>query len=166
MLNQMFIDADNHERRFLTRFSLQAVSDIDRRQQKITCGRMRVLLVEDNPVNQALTRRLLEKLNCEVATANNGVQASRLWQSRAFDLILMDCVMPEMDGFEATRQLRQWEKDNGRSPAPVVALTANASEDDEEQCHAAGMNSFIAKPVKMDMLKAVLEQYCPECEAS
>ncbi|NWO06130.1 MAG: response regulator [Alteromonadaceae bacterium] len=166
MLNQMFIDADNHERRFLTRFSLQAVSDIDRRQQQITCGRMRVLLVEDNPVNQALTRRLLEKLNCEVTTANDGVQASRLWQSRPFDFILMDCVMPEMDGFEATRQLRQWEKDNGHSPVPVVALTANASEDDEEQCHAAGMDSFIAKPVKMDMLKAVLEQYRPECEPS
>ena len=72
--------------------------------------------------------------------------------------------MPEMDGFEATRLLRQWEKENGHSRVPVVALTANASEDDEELCHAAGMDSFIAKPVKMEMLKAVLEQYCPECE--
>ena len=164
MLNQLFIDDDNQERRFLTRFSLQAVTDISRRQQQLTCGRMRVLLVEDNPVNQTLTRRLLEKLNCEVATANDGVQASRLWQSRPFDFILMDCVMPEMDGFEATRLLRQWEKENGHSRVPVVALTANASEDDEELCHAAGMDSFIAKPVKMEMLKAVLEQYCPECE--
>ncbi|GHD54129.1 Signal transduction histidine kinase [Marinobacter persicus] len=166
MLNQLFIDAANQDRRFLTRFSLQAVTDISRRHQKISCGRMRVLLVEDNPVNQTLTRRVLEKLSCQVTTASDGLQASRLWQSRAFDLILMDCVMPEMDGFEATRQLRRWEKEQRRLRVPVVALTASASEEDEEQCHAAGMDSFIAKPVKMDMLRAVLEQYCPVCEPS
>ena len=166
MLNQLFVDAGNGERRFLTRFSLQAVTDISRRQQQLTCGRMRVLLVEDNPVNQALTRRLLEKLHCQVTTAGDGLEASRLWQAQRFDLILMDCVMPEMDGFEATRQLRQWEQAHQQPRVTVVALTASATEEDEEQCHAAGMDSFIAKPVKMDMLRAVLEQYCPVCQAS
>ena len=161
MLNQLFVDRDNNERRFLTRFSLQAVNDIHRRQQQAPCDCMRVLLVEDNPVNQALTRRLLEKLRGTVTTANNGLEASRLWQTQPFDLILMDCVMPEMDGFEATRQLRQWEQEQQAPRVPVVALTASATEDDEEQCHAAGMDSFIAKPVKMEMLRAVLEQYCP-----
>jgi len=164
MLNQLFVDAGNGERRFLTRFSLQAVTDISRQQRQITCDPMRVLLVEDNPVNQALTRRLLEKLNCQVTTAGDGLEASRLWQAQRFDLILMDCVMPEMDGFEATRQLRQWEQAHQQPRVSVVALTASATEEDEEQCHAAGMDSFIAKPVKMEMLRAVLEQYCPVCQ--
>jgi len=161
MLNQLFMDVDNQERRFLTRFSLQAVTDISRRQRQVPCGRMRVLLVEDNPVNQRLTQRVLEKLNCEVTTANDGLAACELWQQHSFDLILMDCVMPQLDGFEATRKLRQWEQEQQRSRVPVVALTASAMEEDEERCHAAGMDSFVAKPVRMEMLRAVLEQYCP-----
>lgn len=166
MLNQLFIDAIDQERRFLTRFSLQAVTDITRRQQQVSLGRMRVLLVEDNPVNQRLTRRVLEKLNCEVTIASDGLEASRIWPLQSFDLILMDCLMPEMDGFEATRQLRQWEQLHQQPRVPVVALTASAMEEDEEKCHAAGMDSFVAKPVKMDMLRAVLEQHCPEAVAS
>lgn len=161
MLNQLFMDVDNQERRFLTRFSLQAVTDITRGQRQVPCGRMRVLLVEDNPVNQRLTQRVLEKLNCEVTTANDGLVACELWQQHAFDLILMDCVMPRLDGFDATRKLRQWEQAQQRSRVPVVALTASAMEEDEERCHAAGMDSFVAKPVRMEMLRAVLEQYCP-----
>ncbi|MEP1584637.1 MAG: response regulator, partial [Marinobacter sp.] len=76
------------------------------------------------------------------------------------DLIFMDCVMPRVDGFEATRRLRQWEKDHGRDRVPVVALTASAMEKDEERCREAGMDSFVAKPVNIEMLRAVLEQYC------
>ncbi len=166
MLNQLFMDAGSRERRFLTRFSLHAVTDITRRQRQVCCSIMRVLLVEDNPVNQRLTRRVLEKLNCEVTTANDGLAASALWQSDPFDLILMDCVMPELDGFEATRKLRQWEQEHQLPRIPVVALTASAMEKDEEKCHAAGMDSFVAKPVKMEMLRAVLEQYCPTRAAS
>jgi CheY-like chemotaxis protein len=121
---------------------------------------MRVLLVEDNPVNRTLTRRLLEKLGCEVMTANDGQAASALWQWHQFDLIFMDCVMPRMDGFEATRRLRRWEDDHHRARVPVVALTASAMEEDEERCRAAGMDAFVAKPVNLEMLRAVLEQYC------
>ena len=159
ILHQLFADRATGERRFLTRFSLQAVSDTSRRRE-LPCGRMKVLLVEDNPVNRTLTRRLLEKLGCDVMTANDGEAAASLWQWHPFDLVFMDCVMPRVDGFEATRRLRQWEIDKGRERVPVVALTASAMEEDEERCRVARMDSFVAKPVNIEMLRAVLEQYC------
>lgn len=160
ILNQLFTHDTQQERRFLTRFSLKTMTDAGSRQREIPCGRMRVLLVEDNPVNRTLTRRLLEKLGCEVMTANDGQAASSLWQWHQFDVVFMDCVMPRMDGYEATRQLRAWETNHGRSRVPVVALTASAMEEDEERCRQAGMDSFVAKPVNLEMLRAVLEQYC------
>jgi len=160
ILNQLFTHDTQQERRFLTRFSLKTMADAGSRQREIPCGRMRVLLVEDNPVNRTLTRRLLEKLGCEVMTANDGQAASSLWQWHQFDVVFMDCVMPRMDGYEATRQLRAWEINHGRSRVPVVALTASAMEEDEERCRQAGMDSFVAKPVNLEMLRAVLEQYC------
>ncbi|MFO8141896.1 MAG: response regulator [Marinobacter sp.] len=166
ILNQLLLDVEKQERRFLTRFSLQTITDVSPTQKGIPCGRMRVLLVEDNPVNRTLTRRLLEKLGCEVMTANDGQAASSLWQEHPFDVIFMDCVMPRMDGFEATGRLRDWEKDNYRARVPVVALTASAMEEDEERCRAAGMDAFVAKPVNLEMLRAVLEQYCPAAATS
>ena len=159
ILNQLFADAARQERRFLTRFSLQVVSDTSKRWT-LPCGRMKVLLVEDNPVNRALTQRLLEKLGCDVMTANDGEAALSLWQLQSFDLIFMDCIMPRMDGFEATRRLRKWEAEHRTERVPVVALTASAMEEDEEKARRAGMDSFVAKPVNIEMLRAVLEQYC------
>ncbi|SHK36173.1 Signal transduction histidine kinase [Marinobacter antarcticus] len=158
ILNQLFKDATKDERCFLTRFSLQTSDDTEKRH-KLTSRRMKVLLVEDNPVNRTLTRRLLEKLGCDVMTANDGEAASSLWQWHPFDLIFMDCVMPRVDGFEATRRLREWEATRKRPRVPVVALTASAMEEDEERCRRAGMDSFVAKPVNIEMLRAVLEQY-------
>lgn len=158
IMQQLFLDASRGERQFLTRFSLQTVMDRSQRRE-LPCTRMRVMLVEDNPVNRTLTRRLLEKLGCDVMTANDGEAASSLWQWHPFDIIFMDCVMPRVDGFEATRRLREWEKQNNRTPIPVVALTASAMEKDEERCRRAGMDSFVAKPVNIEMLRAVLEQY-------
>ncbi|MEX2474367.1 response regulator [Marinobacter sp.] len=160
ILHQLFADRISGDRRFLTRFSLQAVSDTPARRRELPCGRMKVLLVEDNPVNRTLARRLLEKLGCDVMTANDGEAAASLWQWHPFDLVFMDCVMPRVDGFEATRRLRVWERENNREPVPVVALTASAMEEDEEKCRVAGMDSFVAKPVNIEMLRAVLEQYC------
>ena len=159
ILHQLFADSAHGERNFLTRFSLQKVSEDNRRQQ-LSCGRMKVLLVEDNPVNRTLTQRLLEKLGCDVMTASDGEAASSLWQWHPFDVIFMDCLMPRVDGFEATRRLRQWEDTQGKHRVPVVALTASAMEKDEELCREAGMDSFVAKPVNIEMLRAVLEQYC------
>jgi len=99
-------------------------------------------------------------------TANDGEAASSLWQWHPFDLIFMDCIMPRLDGFEATRRLRQWEQLQGRQRVPIVALTASAMEKDEERCREAGMDSFVAKPVNIEMLRAVLEQYCTGAPSS
>ena len=121
---------------------------------------MKVLLVEDNPVNRTLTRRLLEKLGCDVTTANDGEAALGLLQWHRFDMIFMDCVMPKVDGFEATRRLRKLESERELSHVPVVALTASAMEQDEEKCRHAGMDAFVAKPVNMEMLRAILDQFC------
>ncbi len=164
ILHQLFVDAAHGERRFLTRFSLQS-SNVRQPTGTLPCSRMKVLLVEDNPVNRTLTRRLLEKLGCDVTIANDGEAASGLWQWHRFDLIFMDCMMPKVDGFEATRRLREHESSEGLKPVPVVALTASAMEKDEERCRRAGMDSFVAKPVNMDMLRAVLEQYCQKSQA-
>uniref|UniRef100_UPI00356A5CFC response regulator n=1 Tax=Marinobacter sp. TaxID=50741 RepID=UPI00356A5CFC len=162
MLNQLFEDKDRGQRRFLTRFSLQAPMAPLPVPAPLPCGPMRVLLAEDNPVNRALTQRLLEKLGCRVTTATDGQQALQTWQGGTFDLLLMDCVMPHMDGYEATRQLREQEASTGAGHTPVIALTASAMEQDEERSRQAGMDMFVAKPVNIDMLRAVLEQYCTE----
>ncbi|WP_323127248.1 response regulator [Marinobacter sp. JSM 1782161] len=159
ILHQLFSDRANRERTFLTRFSLQPGPE-QRDREPLPSHRMRVLLVEDNPVNRTLTRRLLEKLGCEVTTANDGEAALGLIQWHQFDMIFMDCVMPRVDGFEATRRLRQREKELNQPAVPVVALTASAMEKDEEKCRRAGMDAFVAKPVNMEMLRAVLEQFC------
>ncbi|MFW5823621.1 MAG: response regulator [Marinobacter sp.] len=161
MLNQLFEDADLGERRFLTRFSLQAPVPPLPVPAPLPCGPMTILLAEDNPVNRALTQRLLEKLGCRVTTVNDGRQALETWRNQPFDLVFMDCVMPELDGYEATRRLRSEEAQNHACHTPVVALTASAMEQDEERSREAGMDSFVAKPVNIDMLRAVLEQYCP-----
>lgn len=158
ILNKLFEDLSKDKRRFRTRFSLQATHETGK-HQKLDLRRMRVLLVEDNPVNRTLTRRLLEKLGCAVMTANDGEAANSLWQLHAFDLIFMDCIMPKVDGFEATRRLRAWEATHKRTRVPVVALTASAMEEDEERCRRAGMDSFVAKPVNIETLRAVLDQY-------
>lgn len=78
----------------------------------------------------------------------------------SIDIIFMDCIMPKVDGYEATRRLRAWEHAENRKVVPVVALTACAMEENEERSRRAGMNSFVAKPINIDMLRAVLEQYC------
>jgi len=162
MLNQLFKDADQGDRCFLTRFSLQTPMPPLPVPAPLPCGPMQVLLAEDNPVNRALTQRLLEKLGCQVTTATDGQQALETWQQGSFDLIFMDCMMPRLDGYEATRQLRAQEARSGAEHTPVVALTASAMEQDEEHSRQAGMDIFVAKPVNIDMLRAVLEQYCAE----
>ncbi|SFR51638.1 Signal transduction histidine kinase [Marinobacter daqiaonensis] len=164
ILNQLFEDAEKGQRRFLTRFSLQAPVSPLPVTRPLPCGPMDVLLAEDNPVNRALTQRLLEKLGCHVTTAADGSQALALWRAQPFDLVFMDCVMPELDGYEATRQLRREEVTRRLDHTPVIALTASAMEQDEERSRKAGMDVFVAKPVNIDMLRAVLEQYCSESQ--
>jgi signal transduction histidine kinase/ActR/RegA family two-component response regulator len=111
----------------------------------------RILLVEDNLVNQRLAVRMLEKRGYASDVAENGFDALKLLSSRSYDLILMDCQMPEMDGFETTRRIRAAEESTGQH-IPIVAMTANALPGDRERCIAAGMDEYIAKPVHAEML--------------
>ncbi len=124
--------------------------------------RFRVMLVEDNEVNQLVTRGMMSKLGYQVKTVSNGETALALLEQEPFDLVLMDCMMPEMDGFEATRQLRELEKNRGEERTPVVAITANTAEGVQARCLAAGMDDFLAKPVHLDALETVLRRWLPE----
>jgi CheY-like chemotaxis protein len=114
-----------------------------------TCGPLRILLAEDNPVNQLLAIKLLEKQGHTVSLAANGKDAVDAFASGAkFDLILMDVQMPEVSGYEATRQIREMERGTGRH-MPIIAMTAFAMADDRERCLAAGMDNYISKPIKI-----------------
>ncbi|KQN52489.1 histidine kinase [Pseudomonas sp. Leaf48] len=120
--------------------------------------RGRVLLVEDNPVNQLVAKGMLGKLGCEVVTAAHGAEALDQLELRDFDLVLMDCNMPVMDGYEASRQIRH----SGRWPQlPIVALTANAMSEERERCRAAGMSDYLAKPFRREELAALLDLWIP-----
>jgi two-component system, sensor histidine kinase and response regulator len=110
-----------------------------------------ILLAEDNPVNQRLALRLLEKAGHKVAVAENGHQAVDLYANGEFDLIMMDVQMPEMDGFEATAEIREREKQTG-AHIPIIALTARAMSSDRDRCLSAGMDGYVSKPIKLDDL--------------
>jgi signal transduction histidine kinase/CheY-like chemotaxis protein len=126
---------------------------------------LRVLLVEDNPVNQAVAIGMLEQIACKVRTSADGLDALQCFRQESFDLILMDCQMPELDGYEATRRLRQIEASDGRTPTPVVALTANALEGDRERCLEAGMDEYLSKPFTAQQLLAVIRLVLPALPA-
>jgi signal transduction histidine kinase/CheY-like chemotaxis protein len=124
--------------------------------------RGRVLLVEDNPVNQLVAKGMLSKLGCEVVTAAHGAEALDQLELSDFDMVLMDCNMPVMDGYEASRQIRR----SGRWPQlPIVALTANAMSEERERCRAAGMNDYLAKPFRREELAALLDLWIPATTA-
>ena len=116
-----------------------------------------ILLAEDNPINQKVARRLLERLGYVVEVAVNGREAVQKWAAGGFDLILMDCQMPEMDGYEATRRIRSTEA--GRSHIPIVAVTANAMVGDREKCLGCGMDAFVPKPIKTEVLTETIEHF-------
>lgn len=121
-------------------------------------GRARILLVEDNPVNQLVAKGMLAKLGCQVQVASQGAEALECLEQDEFDLVLMDCNMPVMDGYEASRRIRQ----SGRWPElPIVALTANAMPEERERCRAAGMNDYLAKPFRREELLALVDHWVP-----
>ncbi|WP_085317098.1 ATP-binding protein [Derxia lacustris] len=123
--------------------------------------RLSVLVAEDNPVNQEVLRAMLDCCGVEIALAANGREAVRALRERQFDLVFMDCLMPVLDGYEATRQIRALEAGCERAPAVIVAVTANDSDEDRRRCLAAGMDDFIAKPVSFDRLREVLARQQP-----
>jgi two-component system sensor histidine kinase/response regulator len=128
----------------------------------------RILLAEDNQINQLIALGLLRKLGYRADTVTNGLAALEALQSTRYDLILMDCQMPEMDGYDAARSIRRREQSadqgvNG-SPIHIIAITANAMKGDREKCLAAGMDDYVTKPIRLQELRAVLERWrlCPK----
>jgi CheY-like chemotaxis protein/HPt (histidine-containing phosphotransfer) domain-containing protein len=126
--------------------------------EAIDCRGARVLLAEDNAVNQEIARAMLEGAGCRVTIAVNGRMAVEHWLAQPYELVLMDCQMPELDGFEATRGMRTLEAASG-ARTPIVALTANAMDGDRERCLEAGMDDYLAKPFKRSELMAVLRRW-------
>ena len=123
----------------------------------------RVLVVEDNPVNQMVARKMLERLGCRVDVAADGVEAlGALSSGGPYSAVFMDVQMPNMDGYEATAEIRRRESEEGRLTIPIVAMTANAMKGDREEALRAGMNDYVPKPVTSEALEAVLEHWLPE----
>jgi CheY-like chemotaxis protein len=116
---------------------------------------LRILLAEDNPINQQVAVQMLQKEGHSVVTADDGKEALALWEQQNFDLILMDVQMPEMDGFATTRVIREMEQKTGRHQR-IVALTAHALKGDRERCLAAGMDGYLSKPIKREDLRATI----------
>ena len=120
----------------------------------------RLLVVEDSPVNQVVAVRTLERLGCECDVANDGHEALEALATHTYDAVMMDCQMPGMDGYEATAQLRRREAGGRRTP--VIAMTAHAMKGDAERCLAAGMDDYIAKPMRRELLLEALRRWIPQ----
>jgi CheY-like chemotaxis protein len=118
-----------------------------------------VLLVDDSADNRMLIQAYLRKLPYQVDTAEDGMTGFTKVREHMYDVVLMDMLMPVMDGLEATQAIRAWERSEGRTPTPVVALTANAMDDDVRRCLDAGCDAHVAKPVKKAAVLASIAQY-------
>jgi CheY-like chemotaxis protein len=138
-----------------TFISLKVSREPDAKQLERLTGR--VLLVEDNPVNQAVALGMLEELGCDTVVAINGQEAIEQVVQEDFDVILMDCEMPVMDGFAATAAIHDRAKDANK--VPIIALTANAIDGDRERCIAAGMQDYLSKPISVEKLHGTLTKW-------
>ena len=119
----------------------------------------RLLIVEDNAINQAVARAMVAKMGYSCDVAGNGIEALAASDRRHYDAVLMDCQMPEMDGFEATAEIRRREV--GGVPVPIIAMTAGALAEDRDRCLASGMDDYLSKPVKSNELERMLARWLP-----
>jgi CheY-like chemotaxis protein len=114
-------------------------------------------VVEDNPVNQKMMVKILEKLGCRVDTAENGIEAIKKVEQFVYDLVLMDCQMPGMDGYEATAEIRR--RDGASRHIPIIAVTAHAMQGDREICLRAGMDDYMSKPVRKEAVSEMIKKW-------
>ncbi len=119
---------------------------------------LKVLVVEDNLINQKIASRIIEQLGHSVSVAENGQIGVDMYKNNSYDLVLMDIQMPVMDGFTATKEIREWEHDERKTPGHIIALTANALKEDKEKCYNVGMNDFLSKPFKIQDIKSALSK--------
>lgn len=119
----------------------------------------KILVAEDYFVNQEVTQDILELMDFTVDIAENGREALEKYEQNHYDAILMDIQMPELDGYQATKEIRK--KENGEKHIPIIALTANALSGDREKCLEAGMDDYISKPIEAVKLEAILKKYIP-----
>ena len=123
---------------------------------------MKILLVEDNLMNQKVVIFNLKKLNCEITPVSNGKDALEKFKKNKFDIVLMDIMLPEMNGYEITKEIRNIEKLNREAnPVAIIALTANTYENDKEKCLRIGMNDYLSKPFSAQQLIQTIEKYAP-----
>ena len=147
-----YLKKDIHE-------NLQITRSLETSNLPETSKAIRILLVEDNPVNQKVAKAILKKLNMDVYVANNGEEAVERYYQNSYDLILMDCQMPVMDGFITTEKIREIEQEQGRVLTPIIAITANSEEANIKKCQSSGMNDFISKPFKKNVLSEKIHRW-------
>lgn len=123
---------------------------------------MKILLVEDNLMNQKVVMFNLKKLNCEITPVTNGKDALENFKKNNYQIVLMDIMLPEMNGYEITKEIRKIEKLNEvENPVAIIALTANTYENDKEKCLSIGMNDYLSKPFSAQQLLKAIEKYTP-----
>jgi osomolarity two-component system sensor histidine kinase NIK1 len=123
---------------------------------------LKILLVEDNLMNQKVVMFNLKKLNCDITPVSNGKEALEIFKNNSYDLILMDIMLPEMNGYEITTEIRKFEKlKEVKNPVTIIALTANTYENDKEKCISVGMNEYLSKPFSAQQLIKTIEKFIP-----
>jgi CheY-like chemotaxis protein len=137
----------------------------ERKPEKVSLSDVRVLLAEDNEINIEVAKLQIEMLGCHVDVAMNGIQALEMSGTRDYDVILMDVQMPDMDGLQATKEIRAREAETGLH-VPIIALTATAFAEDKKACEDAGMDSFLSKPFKREDLQKVITEWAVVSVAS
>lgn len=124
----------------------------------------KALIVEDNLVNQKVVTHFLKRMSISYDIANNGIEAVNCFKQNKYDIVFMDLMMPEMDGYEATKHMRQFEAASGAAKrTPIVAVTANIGAS-KDSCLNVGMDDYLNKPIRLDVLKATVEKYTPNSD--
>ena len=139
---------------------LEALNPKPVQDDSLAAGGTNVLVVDDNAINRTLMKHHLKHCQLSFKEASNGLEALEAMKGESFDVVLMDCAMPEMDGYQATQAIREWEEQKGEPRRMIVAVTAHALDGERERCLEAGMDDYLTKPVKAEGLYPLLERYC------